>query len=194
MNKIEQITQQIQKDPANRTYTSQGWHPIFQAPLEARLVIVGQAPGARAQDSGVCFDDLSGNRLREWLGVSEEQFYQSGQIAVLPLDFYFPGKGKTGDLAPRKGFAEKWHPLILEQLNEVELIILAGAHAQAHYLGKRHYKTLTQTVQHYQEYLPSFFPIPHPSPLNGRWLKKNVWFEKEVIPDLRECVSRLINR
>ncbi|MGX7107240.1 uracil-DNA glycosylase family protein [Hutsoniella sourekii] len=187
MDRIQEIREVIIADPDNQIFTDQGWEPIFQAPSQARVVIIGQAPGIRTQEAGRCFDDASGDRLREWLGISREDFYHSGQIAVLPLDFYFPGKAKTGDLPPRKGFASKWHPLILAELDQVQLIILAGAHAQAQYLADKRYKNLTQTVYHYQDYLPDFFPIPHPFPLNGRWLKKNPWFEDQVLPDLVDC-------
>ena len=124
MPTLTQITQSIMQDPDNQSFTSQGIEPLFAAPTTARINIVGQAPGIKAQESRLYWNDKSGDRLREWLGVDRDTFYHSGMFAVIPMDFYYPGKGKSGDLPPRKGFAEKWHPAILANLPNIELTIL----------------------------------------------------------------------
>lgn len=190
---ISEITRAIQEDPQNETYTREGVAPLFTATSHARIVIVGQAPGRKATASGIPWDDASGDKLREWLGVTKEQFYNPELIALIPMDFYYPGKGSHGDLPPRKGFAEKWHPRPLADMPEVALLILVGKYAQAHYLGSNSKRNLTETVGSYNEYLPKFFPIVHPSPLNFRWQTKNPWFLEAVIPKLQKIVATILN-
>ncbi|MDE1549614.1 uracil-DNA glycosylase family protein [Jeotgalibaca caeni] len=190
----EEIKTEIMNDPANERFTEQGIEPLFSAPQNARIAIIGQAPGIHAQRTRKYWNDQSGVRLRQWMNVTEEQFYESDLFTVLPMDFYYPGKAKTGDLPPRKDFAEKWHPRILAALPKVELILLVGSYAQNHYLKKQKHRTLTETVRHYQDYLPTYFPLVHPSPLNGRWLKKNPWFEEEVLPELKQRVQAIAER
>ena len=194
MQTIEDITKAIIADPQNKAFTEQGINPLFAAPKNARINIVGQAPGLKTQQAGLYWKDKSGDRLREWLGVDEETFYQSGYFAVLPMDFYFPGHGKSGDLPPRKGFAEKWHQPILELLPDIELTILIGQYAQKYYLHQKGNVKLTETVQHYQDYLPDFFPLVHPSPRNQIWMAKNPWFEAEVVPELQALVQKIIHQ
>lgn len=183
---LAQIRAGIVADPANGWATELGWAPLYTAAATSRIAIIGQAPGRRAQESGIPWDDPSGVRLREWLGVTDEEFYDPAQIALLPMDFYYPGKGTSGDLPPRKDFAPRWHPLILEQLSGLRLTILIGSYAQKHYLSTK--LSLTETVRHYADYLPTHFPIVHPSPLNFRWQAKNPWFEVDVIPELQRRV------
>jgi len=191
MEKIfEMIKQEIITDPMNETYTSKGIPPLFKASKDAGIVIVGQAPGRKAQETSLFWNDLSGDRLREWMGISREIFYSTDRIAHLPMDFYYPGKAKSGDAPPRKGFAQKWHPRILKEMPNVKTIILIGKYAQEYYLNKRQEKNLTETVRAFRRYLPEFFPLVHPSPLNYGWMKKNPWFENEVLPVLREIVAR----
>ena len=194
MQTIEDITKAIIADPQNKAFTEQGINPLFAAPKNARINIVGQAPGLKTQQAGLYWKDKSGDRLREWLGVDEETFYQSGYFAVLPMDFYFPGHGKSGDLPPRKGFAEKWHQPILELLPDIELTILIGQYAQKYYLHQKGNVKLTETVQHYQDYLPDFFPLVHPSPRNQIWMAKNPWFAEQVVPDLQALVQKIIHQ
>ena len=194
MRTIEDITKAIIADPQNKAFTEQGINPLFAAPKNPRINIVGQAPGLKTQQAGLYWKDKSGDRLREWLGVDEETFYQSGYFAVLPMDFYFPGDGKSGDLPPRKGFAEKWHQPILELLPDIELTILIGQYAQKYYLHQKGNVKLTETVQHYQDYLPDFFPLVHPSPRNQIWMAKNPWFEAEVVPELQALVQKIIHQ
>ena len=179
-------------DEQNATYTQQGIKPLFTVPKTARINIVGQAPGIRAQESGLYWNDPSGDNLRKWLGVDREIFYDSGLFAVVPMDYYFPGTGKSGDLPPRKGFAEKWHKRTLAFAPNIELHILVGFYAQRYYLQQKSSVTLTETVKHYQTYLPQFFPLVHPSPRNNLWQARNPWFAKEVIPDLQKRVKEIL--
>jgi len=189
---MDKIRHEIMMNPMNSSFTEKGILPLFKASREARMVIVGQAPGRKAEASGVFWNDLSGDRLREWLGISREVFYTTERIAHLPMDFYYPGKAKSGDLPPRRGFAEKWHPLLLEEMPNVETIVLIGSYAQKYYLGRNREKSLTETVRNYRRYLPEYFPLVHPSPLNLGWLKKNPWFETDVLPSLRDTVSHIL--
>lgn len=184
----------IQADPQNAEYTSQNIPPIYQVDPQAEILIISQAPSKKVQETQIFWNDQSGDRLRQWMNLSREEFYQTNKIAVLPLDFYFPGKGIHGDLPPRKGFAEKWHAPLLELMPNVKLTLLIGAYAQKFYLQKRAQKNLTETVRHYQEYLPQYFPIVHPSPLNYGWFKKNPWFEAQVVPDLQRRVAEIMNK
>lgn len=181
----------IKNDPENYVYTKAGVDPLYFVSPQAKIIIVGQAPGQKAQDSQLVWHDKSGVRLRQWLGLTDEEFYHSGKIAVLPMDFYFPGKGKSGDLPPRKGFAAKWHPQLMALMPNVELVILVGSYAQRYYLQLKTSQTLTQVVYDYAKYQPKYFPIVHPSPLNQRWLKKNPWFEDTVVPNLQQVVQRI---
>ncbi|MGT2775184.1 uracil-DNA glycosylase family protein [Streptococcus hyovaginalis] len=186
------IYQDIQNDPDNRLFTQRGILPLYQVNGKARVLIVGQAPGIKAQERQRLFKDPSGDRLREWLGVDEDFFYQSGQIAILPMDFYFPGKGKSGDLPPRQGQADKWHPRLIEQMPHLELTLLIGKAAQDYYLKDK--ANLTDRVQHYDRYFPDYFPLPHPSPRNNIWLSQHPWFEENVLPTLRQKVAKVFEK
>ncbi|WP_373713753.1 uracil-DNA glycosylase family protein [Streptococcus sp.] len=189
---MDEVTQAIMQDPENQQYSLGGIEPLFSAPKTAKIVIVGQAPGLVAQETRLFWNDRSGERLRDWMGVERQTFYDSGLFAVLPMDFYYPGKGKSGDLPPRKDFAKKWHPVLLEKLLQVELFLLVGSYAQNYYLGQQMQKNLTETVKHFQEYLPKYFPLVHPSPRNQLWLAKNPWFEEEVVPVLQAEIARIL--
>ncbi|KRM19579.1 Uracil DNA glycosylase superfamily protein [Ligilactobacillus hayakitensis DSM 18933 = JCM 14209] len=191
-NQFEEIFRQIKSDVQNIDYTNAGIDPLYYASKEAKILIIGQAPGKKAQDTRIVWNDPSGQRLRKWMGVSDEEFYHSKKIAIMPMDFYFPGKGKSGDLPPRKKFAAKWHPRLLELMPQVELIILVGSYAVREYLNLKTKDKLTDVVKNYQEYLPRYFPLVHPSPRNQIWLKKNPWFEKDVVPKLQSEVKRLM--
>lgn len=192
METFEKIFDAIVIDEQNRDYTQAGIQPLYQIASDARIVVIGQAPGRKAQDTQMVWNDASGDRLRDWLGVTREEFYNASLFAHLPMDFYYPGKGKSGDLPPRKGFADKWHTAMLNLLPNLQLMILVGSYAQKHYLKNNPQKNLTETVRHYQEYLPTYFPLVHPSPLNGRWLKNNPWFEEEIIPELQLRVRQFL--
>lgn len=190
MNVFEKIKHEIMDDSMNEAYTKMGIPPLFKASVEARIVIVGQAPGRKAEATRLFWNDLSGDRLRDWMGVSREIFYNTDRIAHLPMDFYYPGKARTGDVPPRKGFAEKWHPRLLNEMQNINIIIPIGSYAQKYYLGDRREKSLTETVRSYQNYLPSYLPLVHPSPLNIGWLKNNLWFEEDVLPVLKDIVDK----
>ncbi|WP_308991684.1 uracil-DNA glycosylase family protein [Mariniflexile litorale] len=169
-----------------------GPRPIVTAHPHAKIVIIGQAPGIKVHNTGIPWNDASGNRLRDWLNVTEEVFYDETKIAIIPMGFCYPGKGKTGDLPPRPECAPQWHKPLLEHLTNVELVILIGMYAQNYYLGKQAKKTLTETVANFKDYLPKYLPLPHPSPRNRFWLTKNPWFEVEVLPELRSRVEKLL--
>ena len=193
MNKeFEQLKKDIMLDADNKVYSDKGIEPLFSAPRTAKILIIGQAPGIKAQESRIFFNDKSGVKLREWMGIDNELFYNSGLIGVVPMDFYYPGKGKSGDLPPRKNFAHKWHPRVLELMPDIKLIILVGKYAQDYYLKDKKEKNLTETVKNYKKYLPKYFPIVHPSPLNFRWHNKNPWFLEEIVPELKYKVSRIL--
>ena len=191
MNEFDEITEKLRRDSRNVLYTEHNVGPIYQLSDKAEILIIGQAPGRKVEESGVPFADKSGEKLREWMGVSEEEFY-SEKIAILPMDFYYPGKGKTGDLPPRKFIAEEYHPAILKLMPNIKLTILIGQYAMKYYLGSEAQENLTETVRAFQDYLPEYFPIVHPSPLNFRWQAKNPWFEKEVVPILQERVRMIL--
>lgn len=192
MDAMGQIYEGIRQDPMNLQFTQQGMKPVFMASANARILIIGQAPGQKTQEKGMVFQDRSGNTLRSWLGVDETVFYESGLFSVLPIDFYFPGKGKTGDLPPRTAFAKKWHPPLLALMPDIRLTILIGSYAQKYYLKGRMKRNLTETVSAFEEYLPDFFVLVHPSPLNFRWFHHNEFFEKEAIPILRHLVKEIL--
>lgn len=192
MTSLEEITKAIMADSQNKVFTEKNIEPLFAAPKTARINIVGQAPGIKAQESRLYWNDKSGDRLREWMGVDYDTFYHSGYFAVIPMDFYYPGKGKSGDLPPRKGFAQKWHQPILDLLPDIQLTILIGNYAQKYYLHQKSSVKLTDTVEHYKEYLPDYFPLIHPSPRNQIWMSKHPWFEAQVVPDLKKIIQQII--
>ncbi len=163
--------------------------PILSAARTSRLMIVGQAPGRRVHDTGIPWNDPSGDRLREWLQLPREVFYDERRIAIIATGLCYPGKGPSGDLPPCPKCAPLWHPPLRAAMPDIRLTLLVGGYAQAYYLGSKRGRTLTDTVRHYRDYLPGFIPLPHPSPRNQAWLKHNPWFEKEVLPLLRKEVA-----
>ena len=169
-----------------------GPRPIATAHVKSKIVIIGQAPGTKVHASGIPWDDASGRQLRKWLNVSDKDFYDETKFAIIPMGFCYPGKGKTGDLPPRKECAPQWHDVLLQEMPNVELVILIGMYAQKYYLQKEAKKTLTETVANFKEYLPKYLALPHPSPRNRFWFTKNPWFEVEVLPELQKRVEKLI--
>lgn len=166
--------------------------PVLQAHAAARLRIIGQAPGRKVHESGVPWSDKSGERLRQWLGISEEIFYDPRKVANVPMGFCYPGKAKSGDNPPRPECAPRWHPRLNACLPDISLTLLVGRYAQSHYLGALQKRTLGETVRAWGEYLPlGFLPLVHPSPRNQIWLKKNPWFESELVPELRRQIQAL---
>lgn len=163
-------------------------NPIFEASENSKVLIIGQAPGLKVQQSGVAWDDKSGDELRRWLGVTKEDFYDADKFALIPMGFCYPGKGKGGDLPPRPECAPQWHSILLSEMKKLKLILLIGNYSQKYYLKEKLKSTLTETVKNYKEYLPEYFALVHPSPRNRIWQKKNPWFETEVVPTLRKYV------
>lgn len=169
-----------------------GPRPTLAAGTEARILIIGQAPGIRVHKSGTAWDDPSGDRLRDWMGISPDAFYDDSKVALVPMGFCYPGTGPGGDLPPRKECAPLWQERLLEQLNNVRLTLLVGRYAQVHRLGDQSKTSLTKTVAAWQEFTPKALPLPHPSPRNNRWLKTNPWFLADVVPYLKRRVKRVL--
>lgn len=188
---ISNIVEKIKSDERNAEYTERGIPPIFQLNEGAKILIIGQAPGRKVEESKIPFDDKSGEKLITWMGIDRETFY-SDKIAILPMDFYYPGKGKTGDLPPRKFVAEEYHRDLLAELGDVQMTILIGKYSMDYYLKGDMKRNLTETVRCFAEYLPNYFPIVHPSPLNFRWQAKNPWFMEEVVPVLERRVADIL--
>ena len=185
VNKVHKCTLCIESLPM-------GARPVLQVSQIAKILIAGQAPGIRVHKSGIPFDDPSGERLRRWMGISDEIFYDANKIAILPMGFCYPGKGKSGDLAPRPECAEKWRQQLLDAMPQIELILVIGMYAQKWHMPELKKQTLTQTVKNWKDYWPKLIPLPHPSPRNNIWLKKNHWFEKDVISKLQSQIQILL--
>ena len=188
---IQDIIIKIKQDERNIEYTKRNIPPILQVSKSAKILIIGQAPGKKVEETLIPFNDKSGETLISWMGIDKDIFY-SNKIAILPMDFYYPGKAKTGDLPPRKFIAEEYHRPILDELDNIELTILVGKYSTDYYLKGRKKKNLTETVRCFDEYLPKYFPIVHPSPLNFRWQAKNPWFLKDVVPVLKKNVCEIL--
>ena len=169
-----------------------GPRPVFRIHPEAKIAIISQAPGRKVHLSGIAWADQSGDRLRDWLGVDKDTFYNTPHFAIIPMGFCYPGKGKSGDLPPRKECAPQWHSTLWKMLPNIELSLIIGQYAQKYYLGSNRKKNLTETVRSYEEYLPKYIPLPHPSPINIRWRRKNEWFEEDVVPIVRQKVQAII--
>lgn len=169
-----------------------GVNPVLSAHPSSKIAIIGQAPGSIVHRTGIPWDDKSGERLRQWLDVNDTTFYNPEIFAIIPMGFCYPGKGKSGDLPPRKECAPLWHEQLFDKMSELELIILIGSYAQSYYLKKERKRTLTETVQHFEAYLPQYFPLPHPSPRNNIWLKKNDWFERDLVPVLQKKIEMMV--
>ncbi|MCG8594740.1 MAG: uracil-DNA glycosylase family protein [Kiloniellales bacterium] len=172
-----------------------GPRPVLRAHPAARLLIVGQAPGTKVHESGIPWNDNSGRRLRDWLQTDRGTFYDERRVAIVPMGFCYPGREERGgDKPPRPECAPAWHPRLQAALPKVELTLLVGLYAQARYLGERRKANLTETVRAWPDYLPAYLPLPHPSWRNTAWLKRNPWFETELLPALRARVRALIQR
>ena len=168
-----------------------GPKPLLQADSAAQILLVGQAPGSKTHEKGRPFDDVSGKRLRDWLGVTEEQFYDPRLFAIIPMGFCFPGTGKGGDMPPRPECAPAWRQPLLDALPNIRLTLVLGQYAMNWHLADRRSRTLTDTVKRWREFWPELLPLPHPSPRNIRWFKANPWFETDVIPVLQDRVREL---
>lgn len=188
---MNELLKEIRACVACEKYLPNKPRPILQASQNSKIVIIGQAPGQKVQNSGIPWDDASGDALRKWLGVTKEMFYDENLFALVPMGFCYPGKGISGDLPPRPECAPLWHSALLNSMPNVKLIILIGQYAQKYYLKDSIKKNLTETVKNYQHYLPQYLPLVHPSPRNKIWQKKNSWFELEVLPELRRLLGSL---
>ena len=189
---FDEIKEELMKDERNKSYTERGIPPVYQVNENARILLIGQAPGKKVEETLIPLNDKSGEKLISWMGIDKDAFY-SDRIAIVPMDFYYPGKGKTGDLPPRKFISEEYHAKILSLMPKIELTILIGKYSQAFYLKDKAKENLTKTVAAYKEYLPKYFPLVHPSPLNFRWLAKNPWFEKDAVPELQRIIHGILN-
>lgn len=190
---MDRLLSEIRRCSVCKDFLPNAPKPIIQANASSKIVIIGQAPGQKVQDSGIPWDDASGNNLRKWLGVDKQTFYNEKIFALIPMGFCFPGTGKSGDLPPRSECAPLWHQQVLQLMQDVKLTLLIGQYAQNYYLKNRSRKTLTETVKNYDEYLPNFLPLPHPSPRNNIWQKKNNWFKESLIQVLQEEVKLLMD-
>jgi len=166
-----------------------GARPVLQMHSRAKILIAGQAPGKKVHDSGIPFDDASGKRLREWLGITKDEFYNPELVAILPMGFCFPGSGKSGDLPPRPECAPAWREQLLSHLNRLDMTIVLGGYAQQYYFNNTNL-SVTELVKSWQTYWPDVIPLPHPSPRNNIWLRRNPWFEVELIPLLQQRVTK----
>lgn len=189
---MDKLLIEIRKCTACKDYLPNEPKPIIQASTSSKIIIIGQAPGQKVQKSGIPWDDASGENLRSWLGVDKSVFYNDKIFALVPMGFCYPGTGISGDLPPRKECAELWHRQVMNQLKNVQLTLLIGQYSQNYYLGVIAKKNLTETVRSYKEYLPTYLPLPHPSPRNNIWQKKNTWFADKLIPLLQEKVTNIV--
>ncbi|WP_420574279.1 uracil-DNA glycosylase family protein [Kordia sp.] len=190
---MENLLEEILGCTICKDHLTLGVNPILAAHESSKIILIGQAPGLKVHQNGIPWNDMSGKRLRNWLNVTDETFYDAKNIALIPMGFCYPGKGKSGDLPPRKECAEAWHKQLMEKMQQAELVLLVGQYAQKYYLKENAKKTLTETVSEYENYLPKYFPLPHPSPRNRFWLSKNPWFEKDVLPKLQSRVAALLD-
>ena len=187
-----QLTKQIKACNVCKAYLPLGPRPVIQVGTSAKILIVGQAPGSKVHETGIPFNDPSGDRLRLWMGIDKENFYDENKVAIVPMGFCFPGTGKSGDLPPRPECADTWRVKLLELLPNIALIVVVGQYAQSWHLGAANKENLTETVRAWQEYWPMAIPLPHPSPRNNIWLKKNAWFEAQILPSLQKRVKVLL--
>lgn len=190
---MRELLQEIRNCTACKAHLKDGVNPIVAASTKSKLIIIGQAPGRIVHQTGIPWNDKSGDNLRKWLSIDEKTFYNSEKIALIPMGFCFPGSGKTGDLPPRKECAPLWHSKLFSSMPDAKLILLIGQYAQNYYLGEQAKNTLTETVQHFKDYLPQYFPLPHPSPRNNIWQAKNEWFGEMVLPELKRQIKKTLS-
>lgn len=169
-----------------------GVKPIIAASTQSKIIVIGQAPGRIVHNTGIPWNDKSGDNLRNWIGIDKQTFYNTDIIALVPMGFCYPGKGKQGDLPPRPECAPLWHAKLMTTMKQAKLILLIGQYAQNYYLGDKAKNTLTKSVQSFKEYLPKYFPLPHPSPRNNIWQAKNLWFAKQVLPELKKQIDFIL--
>jgi uracil-DNA glycosylase len=186
------LLQQVRSCDICSPFLPLGARPVLQVHPAARILIVGQAPGIKVHNSGIPFDDASGERLREWMGINRAVFYDPKQVAILPMGFCYPGTGKSGDLPPRTECAPHWRKQVLAHMPEIALTLVIGQYAQAWHLPKSGDSSVTRNVERWEEFSPLVVPLPHPSPRNNIWLKRNPWFAETLLPELKQSVARVL--
>lgn len=196
VSKLDKLLLEVQSCRVCEAELPLGPKPVLRAKRSAKILIIGQAPGTKVHASGIPWDDPSGKRLREWMCTDDGIFYNPSKIAIMPMGFCYPGKGKSGDLPPREECAPLWHKKLLKHLPNIKLTLLIGRYAQKYYLGNmQDYNggTVTEVVANWKKFTPDYFPLPHPSPRNTMWLRKNNWFENKTIPQLRKLVRSALS-
>ncbi|MBO6826835.1 MAG: uracil-DNA glycosylase family protein [Sneathiella sp.] len=189
---LDQLLEDVRSCRICEASLPHGCRPVIRASKSARILVVGQAPGRRVHESGVPFDDPSGDRLRQWMGIDKPTFYNEQKINIIPMGFCYPGTGKSGDLPPRSECAEAWRDRLMTEMGQIALTLVIGQYAIGWHLKGQSKKTLTETVKAWKEYWPAAVVLPHPSPRNNIWLKRNPWFEDEVLPPLRQKIQELL--
>jgi len=190
---MEDLLAEIRACKVCEGYLPYSPRPVVRASIQSKIAIIGQAPGIKVQNSGTPWNDASGDELRRWLDVSKEQFYDDQLFALVPMGFCYPGKGRSGDLPPRKECAPLWHARLFNYMPGIKLTLLIGNYAQQYYIKENFRSALTENVQNFRSFLPAYLPLVHPSPRNRIWQKRNPWFELEVVPELREIVRGVMN-
>ncbi len=190
--KIDILKAEISACTVCSAYLPKGPRPVVQISATARLLIIGQAPGTKVHETGIPWNDASGNRLREWTGLSQSEFYDSAKIALMPMGFCYPGTGLNGDLPPRPECAPFWHEKILRLTPDIGLTLLVGSYAQARYIPTKPKQSLTENVRNFNRFGKSLFPLPHPSWRSSGWMQRNPWFEADVLPELVKAVQKII--
>ena len=190
---MKQLLSDIKNCTVCAKHLALGPRPVLAASPNSKIAIIGQAPGTKVHASGIPWDDASGKQLRKWLDVTDAVFYNKELFAIVPMGFCYPGKGSSGDLPPRKECAPLWHQALFDKMPNIKLLVLIRMYAQHYYLGKKAKRTLTETVDNYPDYLPTYFVLPHPSPRNRFWLMKNPWFEENVVPELQKKIHVLLD-
>ena len=192
MENLNSILREVRNCKLCEAHLPLGANPVLSINSQSKILIIGQAPGTKVHATGIPWNDPSGDELRRWLDVDKNAFYDPEIFGIMPMGFCYPGRGRGGDLPPRKECAPTWHSMLSSQMPNLKLILLIGAFAQSYYLGERRKNNLTETVKNFKEYLPNYFPLVHPSPRNRLWMRKNPWFETEVLPELRDRGLTLI--
>jgi uracil-DNA glycosylase len=188
---MKEILSEIMRCEVCKDHLPLGIRPVVQLSPFSKLIIIGQAPGKRVHETGIPWNDASGRKLRNWLKITEAEFYDPDLVSLLPVGFCYPGKAESGDLPPRRECAPLWHSKIFKLFQTKPLILLVGQYAQRYYLKEKFKVSLTATIKEYQEFLPTYFPLPHPSPRNQNWLKINPWFDEEVLPELQMRIRNI---
>ena len=192
MNRLNTLLSEVGRCQLCADSLPLGPKPVLQCSASAKILLAGQAPGSKVHSTGIPFDDSSGNRLRDWLGISREAFYDASIIAILPMGFCYPGTGASGDLPPRPECATRWRKPLLTQMKQIELTLVLGQYAQRYHFDAKS-RSLTELVRSWEDYWPDMVPLPHPSPRNNRWLKQNPWFESELLPELKSRVKHILS-